>query len=104
MDRAGKKRDISPLYATAQGLVWRPDGGEIWYTAAEGGFNRAVHAVTLSGKVRLVGRVPGISTIRDISQEGRVLMTNESARLGNPGARARETRRSGSSPGSTTRS
>ncbi len=82
VDRAGKKRDITPLYATAQGLAWRPDGGEIWYTAAEGGFNRAVHAVMLSGKVRLVGRVPGISTIRDISQQGRVLMTNESARLG----------------------
>ncbi len=82
VDRAGKERDISPLYATVQGLVWRPDGGEIWYTAAVGGFNRAVHAVTLSGRVRLVGRVPGISTIRDISQQGRVLMTNESARLG----------------------
>ena len=82
VDIAGKKRDVSPLYATAQGLVWRPDGSEIWYTAAEGGFNRAVHGVTLSGKVRLVGRVPGISTIRDISQTGRVLMTNESARLG----------------------
>ncbi|MEP6994133.1 MAG: hypothetical protein ABI968_06375, partial [Acidobacteriota bacterium] len=48
----------------------------------EGGFNRAVHAVTTSGKTRLVGRVPGISTIRDISKDGHVLMTNESARLG----------------------
>ena len=82
VDRAGKKRALSPLYATAQGLSWKPDGSEIWYTAAEGGFNRAVHAVTLSGKERLVGRVPGISTIRDISKDGRVLMTNESARLG----------------------
>ena len=82
VDRAGKKRTLSPLYATAQGLAWKPDGSEIWYTAAEGGFNRAVHAVTLSGSTRLVGRVPGISTIRDISKDGRVLMTNESARLG----------------------
>jgi dipeptidyl aminopeptidase/acylaminoacyl peptidase len=82
VDRAGKKTTLSPLYATAQGLCWKPDGKEIWYTAAEGGFNRAVHAVTLSGTTRLVGRVPGISTIRDISKDGRVLMTNESARLG----------------------
>ncbi|MFY9552692.1 MAG: protein kinase [Thermoanaerobaculia bacterium] len=82
VDAAGKKRDLTPLYATAQGLAWTPDGGEIWYTAAEGGFNRAVHAVTLSGTMRLVGRVPGISTIRDISKDGHVLMTNESARLG----------------------
>jgi Tol biopolymer transport system component len=79
---SGKKQTLTPIYATVQGLVWKPDGSEIWYTAAEGGFNRAVHAVTLGGKTRLVGRVPGISTIRDISKEGRVLMTNESARLG----------------------
>ncbi|HTR01784.1 MAG TPA: protein kinase [Thermoanaerobaculia bacterium] len=82
VDLAGKKTELTPLYATVQGLAWTPDGREIWYTAAENGFNRAVHAVTPSGKVRLVGRVPGISTIRDISKDGRVLMTNESARLG----------------------
>ena len=82
VDKAGKKTNLTPIYATVQGLVWTPDGGEIWYTAAEGGFNRAVHAVTKSGKTRLVGRVPGISTIRDISKDGHVLMTNESARLG----------------------
>jgi Tol biopolymer transport system component len=82
VDRAGKKRTLSLVYATAQGLAWRPDGGEIWYTAAEGGFNRAIHAVTLSGNARLVGRVPGISTIHDISKDGRVLMTDENYRLG----------------------
>jgi hypothetical protein len=82
VDLAGKKKELSPFYSTAQGLAWKPDGSEIWYTAAEGAFNRAVHSVTLSGKVRLVGRVPGTSTIRDISKDGRVLMTNESFRLG----------------------
>ena len=82
VDPAGKKTNLTQIYATIQGLVWTPDGGEVWYTAAEGGFNRAVHAVTRGGKTRLVGRVPGISTIRDISKDGHVLMTNESARLG----------------------
>ncbi len=82
VDRSGKKKSLSPVYASAQGLIWRPDGREVWYTAAEGGFNRAVYGVSASGKSRLVGRVPGISTIRDISKDGRVLMTNESLRLG----------------------
>jgi len=83
VDLSGKKTDLTPVYATVQGLAWTPDGREIWYTAAEGGFNRAVHAVSPGGGAsRLVGRVPGISTIRDISKDGRVLMTNESARLG----------------------
>src|SRR5262249_11398553 len=48
VDPAGKKKTLSPIYATAQGLAWTPDGGEIWFTAAEGGFNRAIHAATLS--------------------------------------------------------
>src|SRR6266545_1997300 len=82
VDLSGKKRTLSHVYNTAQGLAWKPDASEIWYTAEEGGINRAVHAVTLSGKGRLVGRVPGISTIRDISKDGRVLMTTESYRLG----------------------
>ena len=82
VDLSGRKKTLSPVYSTAQGLAWRPDGSEIWYTAAEAGFNRAIHAVTLSGKTRLVGRVPGISTIRDISKDGRVLMTTDSERLG----------------------
>jgi len=83
VDLAGKKTDLTPVYATVQGLAWTQDGREIWYTAAEEGFNRAVHAVPSGGGAsRLVGRVPGISTIRDISKEGRVLMTNESERLG----------------------
>jgi eukaryotic-like serine/threonine-protein kinase len=82
VDLAGKKTEVTPVYATIQGLAWTPDGREIWYTAAEGGFNRAVHAVIPGGSSRLVGRVPGISTIRDISKDGHVLMTNESARLG----------------------
>jgi eukaryotic-like serine/threonine-protein kinase len=82
VDRSGKTRTLSPVYATALGLAWRPNGNEIWYTAVEGGSNRAVHAVTLAGKSRLVGRVPGVSTIRDISKDGRVLMTTENQRLG----------------------
>ncbi|MEX0881197.1 MAG: protein kinase [Thermoanaerobaculia bacterium] len=82
VDLAGKKKTLSSIFATAQGLAWKPDGSEIWFTAAESGFNRAIHAVTLSGNARLVGRVPGVSTLRDISKDGRVLMTNESYRLG----------------------
>ena len=82
VDRSGKKRALTDLFATAQGLAWRADGSEIWFTAAEGGFNRALHAVTPSGRSRLIGRVPGVSTLKDISKDGRVLMTNESYRLG----------------------
>ncbi len=82
VDLDGKRRTQSPVYESVQGLAWRPDGSELWYTGAESGNNRAVHALTRSGKDRLVGRIPGTSTIRDISKDGRVLMTNDSARIG----------------------
>jgi hypothetical protein len=37
VDLAGKKTTLTPVYATAQGLAWPPDGREIWYTAASTG-------------------------------------------------------------------
>ncbi len=76
VDRAGKKTALTPIYETAQGLAWAPGGREIWFTAAETGYNRAIHGVDLSGRVRLISRVPGVSTIEDISKDGRVLLTN----------------------------
>src|SRR4030095_4147960 len=82
VDLDGKRRTQSPVYESVQGLAWRADGSELWSTGAESGNNRAVHALTRSGKDRLVGRIPGTSTIRDISKDGRVLMTNDSARIG----------------------
>jgi eukaryotic-like serine/threonine-protein kinase len=82
IDRSGKRRTLATSYVSAQGLVWKPDGSEIWFTAAEGGNNRAVRAVSLSGRARLVGSLPGIGTICDISKDGRVLMTNGNSRLG----------------------
>jgi dipeptidyl aminopeptidase/acylaminoacyl peptidase len=82
VDRNGKKTTLTPVYATAQGLAWTPDGREVWFTSSEEGFNRAIHAVDRSGRVRLVNRIPGVSTIKDISRDGRVLLANETYRLG----------------------
>jgi Tol biopolymer transport system component len=81
LDRAGKKRTLTSLYEAAQGLVWAPGGREIWFTAAETGYNRAIYGVDLSGRARLIGRVPGVSTIKDVSRDGRVLMSIESYRV-----------------------
>jgi Tol biopolymer transport system component/predicted Ser/Thr protein kinase len=81
VDASGRKTTLTPVYASVQGLAWWPDGRELWYTAAEEGFNRAIRAVNLSGSSRLVGRLPGVTTIKDISKDGRVLMANETYRL-----------------------
>ena len=101
VDRAGKKR-TSPALRDGPGP--RLDAGRRrdLVHRRRGRLQPGCARRDAAGKVRLVGRVPGISTIRDISQQdGRVLMTNESARSGSSRA-GPETTKSASSPGSTT--
>ncbi len=80
VDRAGKKRTISGRFSSLQGLAWAPGDEEIWFTAAETGANRGLHAVTRSGHHRLLARVTGSLTLQDVAQNGRVLATNDDAR------------------------
>jgi hypothetical protein len=82
LDLAGKKSTITPLFATASGLAWSPDGSEVWFTATEVGGNRALHAVDPSGRLRVLFRGTGALTLQDVSRDGRVLMTHDLVRLG----------------------
>ena len=65
-----------------QGLAWSPDGSEIWFTATRTGGDRSLYATDLSGKVRLMARVPGELTILDVGKEGNVLLTRGNDRAG----------------------
>jgi dipeptidyl aminopeptidase/acylaminoacyl peptidase len=94
VDRNGKKTKLTAVYESAQGLAWAPDGREIWFTAVEEGQNRAIHGVNLSGRDRLIGRIPGVSTIKDISKNGRVLMSSDLVRMGILGRRAGDSKES----------
>jgi Tol biopolymer transport system component len=82
VDKNGTRRVLSSGWITVRGLAWSPDGREVWFTAAASGSSRALHAVDLAGRRRLVLRVPGALTLHDISQEGRVLLARESSREG----------------------
>jgi Tol biopolymer transport system component len=79
VDRAGRKKTLSKPFASAQGLAWRPDGTEVWFTAAEVSL-RALYSASLSGNVRLRSRIAGNLTLRDISAEGRMLVTRDTFR------------------------
>ncbi len=79
VDRAGRKKTLSKPFASAQGLAWRPDGTEVWFTAAEVSL-RALYSASLSGDVRLRSRTAGNLTLRDISAEGRMLVTRDTFR------------------------
>jgi len=82
VDFSGKKRLLGNKWGSVQGLAWSPDGQEIWTTGAEVGFGRYLNAVTLSGRTRLVTRVPGMLTLHDIWRDGRVLLGRDTPREG----------------------
>jgi hypothetical protein len=74
VDRSGAKRVLSSEWADLFGLAWRPDGREVWFTAARRGEFKALRAVTLDGKERLVTRPLGQIDLEDIARDGRVLL------------------------------
>ncbi len=77
IDGSGTCRVLAPGWASADGLAWAPGGREIWFTAARSGLTRALYAVNLSGKLRMVAAFPGTLTLFDISASGRVLIARE---------------------------
>jgi Tol biopolymer transport system component len=79
MDRDGKQKFASPVFLSLQGLAWRPDGREVWFTASRG-LGRGIYAVDMLGKQRLVLRAPGSLVLHDIGNDGRVLLSNYNAR------------------------
>ncbi|MBC8646940.1 MAG: hypothetical protein H7X85_07235, partial [Thermoanaerobaculia bacterium] len=82
VDRSGSKKSLSEGFSTVGGLDWSPDGKEIWFTAAKVGGNRALHAVSLSGRERLLSRVTGNLTLQDVGRDGRVLISHDTLRSG----------------------
>jgi serine/threonine protein kinase/Tol biopolymer transport system component len=80
VDLSGKHTILSSGWISAQGLAWSPSGEEIWFTATKAGVGRALHAVDLSGRERLLARVPATLTLFDAARDGRVLLKREIAR------------------------
>ena len=78
-DASGHKKTLSKAFASAQGLSWGPDGREVWFTAAEISL-RALYSMSSSGTVRLRSRIAGNLTLRDVSREGRMLVTRDTNR------------------------
>ena len=79
---SGGAKKLSEGWDSLQGLAWRPDGKEIWFTGTKAGGNRSLYAVTPSGQLRVVFRQTGSLTLSDISAAGEVLLVNEDLRVG----------------------
>lgn len=80
VDLSGKKKVLTENWVSTRGLAWSPSGNEIWFTASPIGSNRAIYAVSLSGKTRLVYRVDGSLHILDTAPDGRALVADENER------------------------
>jgi eukaryotic-like serine/threonine-protein kinase len=80
VDLSGTRTTLASGWVSAQGLAWSPSGEEIWFTATKAGVGRALHAVDLSGRERLLARVPATLTLFDTARDGRVLLKREIAR------------------------
>jgi eukaryotic-like serine/threonine-protein kinase len=75
IDLSGRKRVLSRGWSGVSGLTWSRDGREVWFTGVRG-MPAALHAVTLSGKERLLMRQVGDLAVEDIASDGRVLLTH----------------------------
>ncbi|MGD0180093.1 MAG: protein kinase [Terriglobales bacterium] len=80
VNTSGHKTELTREWYGTQGLAWSPDGKEVWFTASELGLFHYITAVDLSGKHRLVTRVPGSLVIFDIWRDGRVLLARADRR------------------------
>jgi predicted Ser/Thr protein kinase len=82
VDRSGKTKKITDDFASILGLCWSRKRNEVWFTASRVGFNRFVHAASRSGKVRVLAVATGGMTMEDVSQTGKVLLSQDKARQG----------------------
>ena len=81
VDLRGQRKVLSSGWESEDGLAWNPQGDEIWFTAVEKGYDRALWSVGLNGKQRRVLAVPGAFTLQDIAPDGRVLLSMDNSRL-----------------------
>ena len=78
-DGSGRRR-LTEHFSASEGLIWRPGGDEIWFTANVGVFARGVRAVTLEGKQRIIYRQASALTLFDLLPDGRALMGSTNQR------------------------
>ncbi|HXH39947.1 MAG TPA: protein kinase, partial [Thermoanaerobaculia bacterium] len=80
-------RTLTKESQSVEGLAWSPDGKEIVFASEDGSSARAIAAVTLSGKQRLVAASAGPLWLHDVAPDGRALVSREIVRAGIVGIR-----------------
>src|SRR6185503_1088630 len=82
VDRTGNKTELSGGWTWAVSLAWQPSGNKVWITARKGGpLVLELWAAALSGKTRLLTRMPSFTVLHDIAPDGRVLLSLGTLRI-----------------------
>jgi eukaryotic-like serine/threonine-protein kinase len=76
----GGKVATGPMRDSHRGLAWSPAGDEVWTTAPL--MNGIVEALDLQGRRRELLNVPGRLHLRDVLQDGQMLMEQGTAQRG----------------------
>ncbi len=87
----GGRRLASHRTAWQFGKAWTPDGKELWFTGSEsgGGYDRALYALSLTGRLRLILRTPVALTVWAVGADRRsALLSTGAAWMGINAARA----------------
>jgi len=84
VNRAGERRRLAntPSGILPGSLAWSPSGDEVWFTAGDSALERALWAVTPTGKQRLLARTAGSLNLWDVAAGGRALVNDGFGRAG----------------------
>lgn len=80
IDLQGNRKALAQEYSSVQGLVWTPDGSEIWFPAAMASEPRSPRGVDLRGRQRTPLSTPARPRLHDISKDQDVLLTVDKLR------------------------
>ena len=81
VDLRGKIRRLSEEFNSVEGVEWSAGGKEIWFSGKPADGSEAIYAVTLSGRQRIVTQGAGDQELRDLSPDGRILLTHWHGRV-----------------------
>ncbi len=82
VDLTGKKNILSDGHWSQRGLVWSPDGTEIFFSASVNGGSFTIFAVTPDGTRRIADQSPGGLILQAVSPDGKWLANRLDYRYG----------------------
>jgi Tol biopolymer transport system component len=79
VDETGRKQALGTEFLASDGLAWSPSGQEIWFAAARSGSGTKndLWAVRTDGTERLIWREAGPVGLRDVSRDGRIILSRQ---------------------------